>query len=175
MKLIVGLGNPGKEYDGTRHNIGFAVVDELRRRHDLPFPSEKFKGLLMKGRVADADVLLFEPQTYMNLSGDAVIEAVQFYKVDAKNDLIVVHDDLDLPLGELRVQKNASSAGHNGVKSVIERLGTQDFTRVRVGIGRPSDRTPVEDYVVMGFTEEEEPAAEDAVLKAADEIEKLLP
>lgn len=174
MKLIVGLGNPGKEYQHTRHNSGFRVVDELHRRWEFPPSQEKFKALFSKGKAGGEDVILLEPLTFMNLSGDAVIEAVSFYKLDPASDLIVVHDEVDLPLGTVRLQKNISSAGHNGVKSIIERLGSQDFSRLRIGIGRPADQTPVEDYVVQPFRDDERAIVDESIKKAADEIEKTI-
>ncbi|MFH1424041.1 MAG: aminoacyl-tRNA hydrolase [Candidatus Nealsonbacteria bacterium] len=137
MILITGLGNPGKEYEKTRHNIGFRVIDELAKQK----PN---------------DVVLLKPQTFMNNSGDAVIKAVNFYKMKPA-DLWVVHDDVDLPLGEFKISKNRGSAGHKGVQSIIKKLGTRDFNRVRIGIcplkGKP---TAVEKFVLQNFTKEEE-------------------
>ena len=173
MRLITGLGNPGVEYENTRHNLGFRVVDTLASLADLPWKSG-FGGEVAKGRFAGADVLLLKPSTYMNLSGDSVIEALNFYKLDPKESLWTVHDDLDLPLGAFRISVGASDGGHNGVKSVISRAGTQDFARFRLGIGRPDDRTPVEDYVLRPFRLEEEPDAREMTEKAVKSVELAL-
>jgi PTH1 family peptidyl-tRNA hydrolase len=163
MKLIVGLGNPGPEYAATRHNVGWRVVDELRADFNLPAWSKKFKGQFAKG----ADLVLLKPETFMNLSGESVQEALHFYKLDPKTDLIVIHDDLDLPVGTLRLTGGAGPGGHNGVKSIIEKLGLKEFARVRVGIGHPVDRTPVEDYVLQKFRAEDAELAEDTETKAS--------
>lgn len=173
MKLIVGLGNPGKEYEKTRHNAGFLVVDTLASLANLSWKSG-FKGEVAKGKIGGEDVVLLKPHTYMNLSGDAVIEALNFYKLDAKESLWVVHDELDLPVGALRISVGASPGGHNGVKSVLSHAGTQDFARFRLGIGRPEGQIPVEDYVLQSFRLEEEPAARETVEKAAKAIEAAL-
>ena len=170
MKLIVGLGNPGNEYANTRHNIGFHVVDTLASLADLSWKSG-FKGEVAKGKIAGTDVILLKPHTFMNLSGDSVIEALNFYKLDAKTDLWVVHDELDLPLGTLRISIGASPGGHNGVKSVLSHAGTQDVPRFRLGIGRPTDQTPVEDYVLRPFLLEEEPAARESIEKTVKAIQ----
>jgi PTH1 family peptidyl-tRNA hydrolase len=151
MKLIVGLGNPGKEYSRNRHNAGFIIVDEIASKNSLPWEnSSKFD--------ADVDIskdfILAKPQTFMNKSGEAVSKILNFYKIDLK-DLYVIHDDVDLPFGEVKKQLGAGSAGHKGVESIIEKVGTQDFWRIRIGIGRPSDNTPVEDWVLRDFNSEE--------------------
>lgn len=173
MKLIVGLGNPGKEYAATRHNVGWRVVDLLRENFQLPAWSEKFKGQFSKGRYVAHDVALLKPETFMNLSGESVLAAAQFYKLEPA-DIIVIHDDLDLPLGTLRLGTGSGPGGHNGVKSIIERLGTQDFVRVRVGIGRPTDQTPIEDYVLQKFRPETTELAEDTETRASTAAEAIL-
>lgn len=174
MKLIVGLGNPGTEYEKTRHNAGFMVVDELRRRWNLPEFKARQEAEISKGEEWGESIILLKPQTFMNLSGDAVAEAVSFYKIETTEGLWVIHDEIDLPLGTVRVQKNVSAAGHNGVKSIIERIGHRDFVRFRVGVGRPVGPLPVEDYVLRPFDGSERAAAEAAVKKAADAVEKAL-
>jgi PTH1 family peptidyl-tRNA hydrolase len=173
MKLIVGLGNPGKEYDGTRHNVGFQAIDLLAGRCEGS-RSSKFEAELFKGRLDGHDVLLMKPQTYMNLSGEAVSQAANFYKIDVRADLIVIHDDLDLPPGAVRMQRDISSAGHNGVKSIIERLGHQEFTRIRIGIGRPTDPTPIDDYVLHRFSPDEAALVAPAIGKACQFAEEAL-
>lgn len=174
MKLIVGLGNPGKEYEATRHNAGFMVVDELRRRWNFPGFKARKDAELSKGEEWGEGVILLKPRTFMNLSGEAVGEAVSFYKISAEEALWVVHDEIDLPLGAVRVQRNVSAAGHNGVKSIINRVGHQDFVRFRVGVGRPVGPLPVEEYVLRPFDGSERAAAEAAITKAADAVEKAL-
>ena len=174
MILIAGLGNPGKKYEKTRHNLGFRVIDVLRERWGFPSYDGRFEAELSKGAVLRKQVLLSKPQSFMNLSGGSVAAEVGFYKIDARQDLWVIHDDLDLPLGHLRIRHGGSAGGHNGIKSVIERLGHQDFWRFRLGIGRPPDDRPIEDYVVAPFTAEEVPIAEEVVKRAADAIERAL-
>jgi len=148
--LIVGLGNIGKQYENTRHNIGFWVVDELARRHNLTFGKAERKAVCADGTIQNKRVLIAKPQTYMNLSGEAVRALCDFYKIP-NTQVIVVHDDLDLPLGTLRIRPTGSAGGQNGVKSIIQHLGTQEFTRVRCGIGRPPGRQDPAAYVLQAF------------------------
>ncbi|HLU66962.1 MAG TPA: aminoacyl-tRNA hydrolase, partial [Kofleriaceae bacterium] len=136
MWLVAGLGNPGKKYERNRHNVGFRVVDELVRRHGIGPLKEKFGGLAGTGLVSRQRVAVVKPMKYMNLSGFAVSQAVQFHGVDPE-ELIVVHDEIDLPFGRLRLKAGGGHGGHNGVRSIIEQLGRSDFLRVRVGVGRP--------------------------------------
>ncbi|MDZ4669965.1 MAG: aminoacyl-tRNA hydrolase [Phototrophicales bacterium] len=148
--LIVGLGNIGKEYANTRHNIGFWVADELARRYTMTFGSKERKAVCADGTIADKRVLVVKPQTYMNLSGEAVRSLADFYKIP-NAQIIVIHDDLDLPLGTLRIRATGSAGGQNGVKSIIQHLGTQDFARVRCGIGRPPGKLDPSAYVLQPF------------------------
>jgi PTH1 family peptidyl-tRNA hydrolase len=152
MFLIVGLGNPGREYEGNRHNAGFMALDELRRALGLPDFKEKFSGVWTKGEAWGASVALLKPMTFMNVSGECVQPACAFLKV-APPDLLVVHDELDLPFGEVRLKQGGGHAGHNGLRSIIQRLGTPDFVRVRMGIGKPPAgfRGDVADYVLQNF------------------------
>lgn len=136
MHLIVGLGNPGPRYAETPHNAGFAVCDRLVEKHRLPAPSEKFKGLFTRGKLAGKDVGVLKPQTFMNLSGEAVAAALRYLPVETP-DLIVVFDEMDIPGGKLRLRKAGGHGGHNGLRSIVEQLGSSDFPRIRVGIGRP--------------------------------------
>ncbi len=171
--LIVGLGNPGKKYETTRHNIGFWVIDELARRWNIaPFKSER-KALVADGTIRDKRVLFLKPQTYMNLSGQAVRAACDFYKL-APEDLIVSHDDLDIPLGTLRLRKTGSAGGQNGIKDIIRHMGTQDFKRVRCGIGRPPGRMDPAAYVLQPFGGDDAITAQLIVARAADAIETWL-
>jgi PTH1 family peptidyl-tRNA hydrolase len=171
-KLIVGLGNPGRSYARNRHNTGFQVVDRLAMAHSLAFDQQKSRGLLALGRIADHYVAILKPQTYMNLSGQAVTEVARFYKVPIQ-DILVIYDDLDLPLGQLRLRPSGGTGGHNGVASIIAALGSQDFPHLRVGIGRPSHGDPV-DYVLSDFTADELPFIEAAFGDAVAAIELYL-
>ena len=168
MKLIVGLGNPGKEYEGTRHNFGFMVVDELANKLNTEINQNKFKGLYTKVKYHGEDVILLKPQTYMNLSGESVIAAMNFFKLD-KEDIIVIYDDLDMPVGKLRLRKTGSAGGHNGIKNIIAHLSSQDFKRIRVGIDRHKYMKVV-DYVLSRFAKEETEAINQGIDKASDAV-----
>lgn len=135
MVIIVGLGNPGREYEKTRHNAGFMVIDKLADEAGISVNEKKHKAVVGKGIIAGEKVVLVKPQTYMNLSGESVREVIDFYKVDEKEDLIVISDDIDLDVGQLRIRGKGSAGGHNGLKNIIQHLGHQDFARVRVGVG----------------------------------------
>ncbi len=152
--LIVGLGNPGREYANTRHNIGFRCVNALARTYGLDFDKKQAKARLASGTIEGRAVLLARPQTYMNLSGDAVSALASFYKIPPEH-VLVIYDDLDLPLGTLRLRKSGGSGGHKGIQSIIQRLGTQDFPRLRFGINRPPDRMDPAAYVLRPFAEHE--------------------
>jgi PTH1 family peptidyl-tRNA hydrolase len=166
LKLIVGLGNPGPEYSDTRHNVGFWTTDELAARHHGKFrQSAKWQARIARVRRPDEDVLLVEPLTFMNLSGRAVREVTAFYKI-ALADTLVVVDDADLPLGKLRIRISGSAGGHNGLKSIIQELGTQDFPRLRIGVGRQPGE--LRNHVLGRFDAHERETIETAVKKAAD-------
>ncbi|HWO94950.1 MAG TPA: aminoacyl-tRNA hydrolase [Bacillus sp. (in: firmicutes)] len=154
MKLIVGLGNPGKDYEQTRHNIGFMIIDELAKHLDIRLDKTKFNGLYGQGIVNGEKVILLKPLTYMNLSGESVRPIMDYYNIDT-DDLLVIYDDLDLPQGKIRLRTKGSAGGHNGIKSLNQHLGTQEFNRIRVGIGRPQNGMKVVDYVLGRFTNEE--------------------
>lgn len=171
--LIIGLGNPGPKYDKTRHNIGFEIVDSLVKSWDAPNFSPKFKGLFCQFSRSGVKVLLLKPQTYMNLSGQSVQEAVHFYKINPSSQLLVINDDLDLPPAHLRLRLCGGTGGHNGLKSITECLGTESFARLRVGIGR-SDKIPTENYVLGKIPTVEQPAFEEAILHAREGIEAIL-
>ncbi len=170
--LVVGLGNPGSKYRGTRHNIGFDVVDRLAERHRVRLSQEKFDGQFGSGRVAGRTVKLLEPETYMNRSGDSVGEAARFYDMDA-DQIVVVHDDVDLELGRLKVKEGGGHGGHNGLKSLVDALGSSDFVRVRCGVGRP-EHGSVSDHVLGKFERDEQPVADELVEIAADALETIL-
>ncbi|MDR6227107.1 aminoacyl-tRNA hydrolase [Desmospora profundinema] len=173
MKVIVGLGNPGIRYALTRHNIGFWVVDRLSDRWGVPVNKEKWRGFVGEGHVRAEKVVLIKPETYMNRSGESVRPALEWLKCSVE-DLMVVYDDLDLPPGQIRLRMKGSSGGHRGVQSLIDHLGTNDFKRIKIGIGRPQGRIPVPDYVLSRFAREEEEAIMEAVQRSADAIEEWL-
>lgn len=172
MKLIVGLGNPGRKYDGTRHNVGFAVLEELARRHKLTGRRLRFEGELAETTIAEHRVLLLAPQTLMNASGRCVRQAINYYKIPLQ-DVVVVCDDLNLPFGKLRIRARGSSGGHKGLASLIADLGTEHFSRVRIGIGRREDGE-VSDFVLSRFRREERPVVDEAIAGAADALELWL-
>ena len=167
MRLIAGLGNPGSEYVHTRHNIGFEVVENLAGAHDIQMNKTKFNALYGKGVIEGEEVLLVKPLTYMNLSGEAIAPIMNYFKIDL-DDLLVIYDDLDLAVGKLRLRLKGSSGGHNGMKSIIQHVGSSDFKRMRVGIGRPPGRQPVIDYVLKRFSKEEDPLIEEVIGKAIE-------
>jgi len=156
LYLIVGLGNPGKEYAGNRHNVGFQCIDRLARAHGLEFRRQRFRAVLAEGQIGGRRVLLAKPLTFMNESGKAVGPLSRWYKIPPER-ILVIHDDLDLPLGKIRLRPDGSSGGHKGINSLIAELGTRDFARLRIGIGRPEHGDPV-DYVLSDFGRDQEPA-----------------
>ena len=164
MKLIVGLGNPGREYENTRHNCGFMMIDRLADKLKVEINQAKFKGLYVKTKIEGEDVILLKPQTYMNLSGESIGEVMRFFKID-KTDVLVVYDDLDLPVGKIRIRESGSAGGHNGIKSTIAHLGGQDFKRIRIGIDK-HPMIPVVDYVLGKFTAEEQTKRNEALENA---------
>jgi PTH1 family peptidyl-tRNA hydrolase len=168
VKLVVGLGNPGRQYAGTRHNVGFDVLDALAERHRLGWESAPAAALIAKWRAAS--VLLAKPLTFMNLSGYAVGELLRFYKIDL-SDLFVIVDDVNLELGRLRARPSGSAGGHNGLKSVIAAFGTEEFARLRVGVGRGDARRDLADHVLAKFDPEERTTVAEAVGRAADAAE----
>jgi peptidyl-tRNA hydrolase, PTH1 family len=169
--LVAGLGNPGREYERTRHNVGWLVADELARRHGGSFRS-KFSGRLAETRLDDLRLALLKPETYMNESGRSLAAAARFFKVEPPA-LLVVHDDVDLDAGRLQARLGGGLAGHNGLRSIAPALGTQDFLRLRIGVGRPGrgDRRPVADYVLSPFEPEED--VDELVSRSADAVEAL--
>ncbi|MEI0581037.1 aminoacyl-tRNA hydrolase [Brachyspira pilosicoli] len=153
-KLIIGLGNPGEEYKNHRHNIGFIIIDKLAQNLSLKFDNNKKKSLFTRAKLNNIDFILLKPQTFMNLSGESAIYISKFFNVQPE-DIIVVYDDMDIPFGTFKIKKGGSSGGHNGIKSLIAHLQTEDFIRVRVGIGRPSFGKKVNDYVLSSFSKSE--------------------
>lgn len=171
MKLVVGLGNPGSEYVGTRHNVGFAVIDELAKRYYADPAKLKFQATFSEIRIGSEKVLLVAPQTYMNRSGEAVWQFVKFFQLDP-TDLVVICDDMNLPLCRLRWRAGGSAGGQNGLKDIIQRLGHDKFPRLRVGIGRPPGKTNATSWVLGRFLQEEQEDAQYAIQRAADSIQK---
>lgn len=173
MKIMVGLGNPGKQYEHTRHNVGFDVIDELSRRFNIPLDQSKLKGLYGIGFYKGEKVLLLKPLTYMNLSGESIRAVMDYYDIDLE-DLLVIYDDLDLPVGKIRLRQKGSAGGHNGIKSTVAHLGTQQFNRIRMGIDRPQNGMSVPDYVLGKFHKEEQSQVQDVIQKSADACEAWL-
>jgi PTH1 family peptidyl-tRNA hydrolase len=168
IRLIVGLGNPGREYESTRHNVGFRWVDELARLHKMSFKNEsRFHGLAARGQFHGHDVLLLKPQTFMNASGRSVASLAQFHKI-ALEEILVVHDELDLPPGVARLKFGGGHGGHNGLKDIIAHFGSKEFWRLRLGIGHPGDRDEVTNYVLNDPRKEERELILGAMSKAQD-------
>jgi PTH1 family peptidyl-tRNA hydrolase len=172
VKAIVGLGNPGSQYKGTRHNVGFDVVDELARRESVGFESAPAEALIAKWRRPDGPVLLVKPLTFMNLSGQAIGELTRYFKIEL-GDLIVIVDEVHLPLGKLRARKRGSAGGHNGLKSVIAQLG-DEFSRLRMGVGRGADQRNLADHVLSRFEKDEAAEVERMTARAADAAEMFI-
>lgn len=171
MKLIVGLGNPGKEYEMTRHNIGFMVISYLSRVYNIKVKKLKGKALIGDGVIAGEKVILAMPQTFMNLSGESVRELCQYYKIEPK-DVIVIYDDKDIDVGKIRIRVKGSAGGHNGMKSIIYQLQSEEFPRIRVGIGMPSG--DLADHVLGHFSKEEQEKIEQAGKHAAAAVETII-
>lgn len=172
MKVIVGLGNPGREYRKTRHNVGFWALDRLTEELGIELKESKFKGLIGEGRVGQEKVILVKPLTYMNLSGECVSPLLHFYKVEPKENLVVIFDDMDLPCGKLRLREKGSSGGHNGMKSIIAHLNTEQFKRIKIGIDRPQPGRKVPDYVLSPFSKEQEADVLVAVDRAVEAVKE---
>ncbi len=173
VTLLVGLGNPGREYADTRHNIGFQVISQFAEQHALTFSRKQMEAMVATGQVANVRLVLAKPQTWMNESGRAVASLARFYKVDPQR-ILVIYDDLDLPTGVIRLRSEGGSGGHKGMKSIIGRLGTQDLPRLRVGIGRPPGRMDPVDYVTQPFSRDEMIVIAEARQRAVEAIEIFL-
>ena len=166
MYIIVGLGNPTKEYKNTRHNIGFDVIDTIAKENNIDVITRKFKALIGKGVVAGQKVVLAKPLTYMNLSGESVRELVDYYKISVEDELIVLFDDVSLDVGQIRIRKKGSAGGHNGVKSIIAHVNTQEFKRIKIGVGEKPKAFDLADYVLGHFSKEEREIMDESALKA---------
>ncbi|PYY30893.1 aminoacyl-tRNA hydrolase [Paenibacillus illinoisensis] len=173
MKWIVGLGNPGSNYAKTRHNIGFMALDQLASRHGISITQSKCKALIGEGNIGGVKTVLIKPMTFMNLSGESVRAYMDFYKVSLE-DLIVVYDDMDTEIGKVRLRYQGSAGGHNGIKSIIQHTGTQQFNRVRMGISRPEPGHAIVDYVLSTFMKKEKEALEHTIEQTCDALEHSL-
>ena len=174
MHIIAGLGNPGREYAHTRHNVGYDTLDILADKHSISVDTTKFKGLIGKGIINGEKVILLKPLTYMNLSGESIREAVDYYKTDPETDLIVIYDDIYLDPGNIRIRKQGSAGGHNGMKNIISHLGTEIFPRVRIGVGEKPKAYDLKDYVLGHFSKDEADAMQDGMIRAVNAVEKIL-
>ncbi|SCH12685.1 Peptidyl-tRNA hydrolase [uncultured Clostridium sp.] len=174
MYIIAGLGNPTAQYDHTRHNIGFDTITYLADRYHISMNTKKFQAICGTGIIEGQKVLLLKPQTYMNLSGNSIGEAVNFYKLDPATEVIVIYDDIALEPGYIRVRKKGSAGGHNGIKDIIAHLGTQEFKRVRVGVGEKPKDYDLAAYVLGHFTPEDRKKVEEAIAQAADAVELMV-
>ena len=174
MWLIVGLGNPGERYARTRHNVGFRSVETLAERHSLTFRQQWANSQLAEGIIHGQRVVLVKPQTYMNLSGQAVSALRNWYKIDPAHELLVIYDDLDLPFARIRIRERGSAGTHNGMRSIVAQLGTTEFPRLRVGIGQPPGKMDAADYVLSRFTPEEEAVLPDVLARVADAVDVIL-
>ncbi|HEX5215504.1 MAG TPA: aminoacyl-tRNA hydrolase [Vicinamibacterales bacterium] len=170
MKLVAGLGNPGDRYRGTRHNVGFGVLDAIAGRHGLRFETGPAEALQARWRRPDADVLLVKPLTFMNLSGQAVGELLRYFRIDPA-EVLIVTDDVNLPIGRLRARPSGTEGGHNGLKSIAQHLGTIDYARLRIGVGRGDERRDLADHVTARFEPDEQAAVDESIARAADAVE----
>lgn len=174
MILIAGLGNPGKEYDNTRHNMGFRVIDAIADKYGISVTEKKHKGLVGKGVIDGNKVVLVKPQTYMNCSGECLREVSDYYKIDPESEVIVIYDDITLDVGSIRVRPKGSAGGHNGMKSIIAHLGTEGFSRIRVGIGEKPARMDLADWVMGHFPENEKENLNEAMDKSIEAVLLLM-
>ncbi|MCL2354945.1 MAG: aminoacyl-tRNA hydrolase [Oscillospiraceae bacterium] len=173
MYLIVGLGNPEKEYGNTRHNIGFKVIDKISENHKIKVSNSKYKSQYGMGVIFEQKIIAVKPQTYMNLSGESIIQFKKFYKIP-NNKIILIYDDIDVDLGNIRIRKSGGPGTHNGMKSVIEHLKTEEFTRVRVGIGKPEHTEDIAKYVIGPIPKNEMEILNESITKSANAVAKIL-
>lgn len=171
MYLIVGLGNPGKEYENTRHNVGFSVIEKISKDNEMKLDKKDFDGIYTKGKIKNQEVILLKPTTYMNLSGKSIKMVSKFFKIDLKN-IIVIYDDVDIEIGKIRIKPKGSSGLHNGIKSIIEELGTNEFTRIRIGIGKA--KYDMVNHVLGKFEKDEQKQIEEVVEKTSLAINEIL-
>lgn len=169
MYLIVGLGNPGKEYEHTKHNAGFLILDSIANKLNVNINKSKFKGLFCQTEISGERVILLKPQTFMNLSGDSIIQFIQYYKIPVEN-VIVIYDDLDIEMCKIRIRENGSAGSHNGMKSIVHNLGSINFPRIRIGIKKENENIPTIDYVLSNFTKEQL----EEIQKLSDDVYDIL-
>ena len=174
MYLIVGLGNPGRQYEATRHNMGFDVIDKLVEEYQVQQAGVKFNAMYGKGRIGGQPVILMKPLSYMNLSGGPIREMANYFKIDPETEMIVVYDDIDLDPGQLRIRKKGSAGGHNGIKHIIQQLGTQNFVRIKVGVGAKPKGWDLADYVLGRFDKDDRALVEEAQERACKAVELIL-
>ena len=174
MFIIVGLGNPGREYQNTRHNIGFDVIDVIAEKHNISVMEKKHKAIIGKGAIDGYKVILVKPQTYMNLSGESVREIVDYYKVDPESEVIIVADDISLNPGNIRIRKKGSAGGHNGLKNIIAHFGHDNFIRIKMGVGEKPKGYDLADYVLGHFTQDERKTMDEAATRATQAIRLIL-
>ena len=174
MYLIVGLGNPGRQYEATRHNMGFDVIDKLVEEYQVSQAGVKFNAMYGKGRIGGQPVILMKPLSYMNLSGGPIREMANYFKIDPETEMIVVYDDIDLDPGQLRIRKKGSAGGHNGIKHIIQQLGTQNFVRIKVGVGAKPKGWDLADYVLGRFDKDDRALVEEAQERACKAVELIL-
>lgn len=174
MFIIAGLGNPTLKYEGTRHNAGFDVIDVLADKYNISVDGRKARAYIGKGIIGGNKVILAKPQTYMNLSGESIRGLVDYYKIDAEQQLLVIYDDISLAPGQLRIRKKGSAGGHNGIKNIIAHLGTQIFPRIKMGVGEKPKEFDLADYVLSRFSKEERAQMEEGYEKAVNAVEMIL-
>lgn len=174
MFIIVGLGNPTAQYEGTRHNVGFDVIDRIADEYNISVDSRKSRAYVGKGMIDGQKVLLVKPQTYMNLSGESIRGLTDYYKIDPESELLVIYDDVSLDVGQLRIRKKGSAGGHNGIKNIISHLGSNVFLRIKVGVGEKPPKYDLADYVLGHFSKEDKEKMEEGYKRAADAVRMLV-
>lgn len=174
MYIIVGLGNPDRQYRNTRHNIGFDVIDVIAEKNNITIGERRHKALIGKGFVGGQKAVLVKPQTYMNLSGESVREVIDFYKIDVRSEMIVVSDDISLDVGQIRIRKKGSAGGHNGLKNIILHLGHDEFQRIKMGVGQKPEGYDLADYVLGHFPKEEREIMDESAKRAADAVTVMI-
>lgn len=174
MFIIAGLGNPTKEYEGTRHNVGFEVIDRIAEKYNISVDTKKHRALLGKGIISGRKVILAKPQTYMNLSGESIRSLIDYYKTDEEHELLVIYDDISLDVGQLRIRTKGSAGGHNGIKNIIACLGTQVFPRIKIGVGEKPRGYDLADYVLGHFSKAEQEKMEEGYREAVQAAEMIV-
>jgi len=174
MYIIAGLGNPGRQYENTRHNTGFTVIDVIAEKNGIRLLEKKHRAVIGKGSIEGQRVILVKPQTYMNLSGECIREITDYYKIDEKTELIVIYDDINMDVGRLRIRKKGSAGGHNGIKNIISHLGHDVFQRIKIGVGQKPETYDLVDYVLGHFTEDEKNKIKDSAVLANEAVKLMV-